>query len=382
MSLIVGIDASRNRSGGAIAHIIGILTEFNPSKHNIKEVHIWSFRSLLDQIPEYPWLIKHNPKELEKSLFKQLLWQGSSFTSELKLTGCDILFNSSAITLCRFQPMVVLSQTLISYEPGILKYYGFSIARIRFLAIHVIQNYAFRRAEGVIFLSRYAGDLIQKSCGILKNVEYIPHGVNEIFKKKRLIIDWSNQKKRAIRCVYVSDTSMYKNQWIVVKAISTLRKLGFNLTLSLVGGGKGLAQTLLDSTILELQTNEAFVDQIDFISHEFLPDLLVEKDLFIFASSCENLPITLIEGMAMGLPIACSNRGPMPEVLQDGGVYFDPENDDSIADAIEKILLSVDLRVSISMKAKSLSKKYNWTKCSNETFEFITKTYFKSNKAR
>jgi len=379
MSLIVGIDASRNRSGGAIAHIIGILIDFNPSRHNIKEVHIWSFRSLLDQLPDYPWLIKHNPKELEKSLFKQLLWQVSTFTSELELINCDILFNSSAITLCRFQPMVVLSQTLISYEPGILKYYGFSIARLRFLAIHVIQNFAFRRAQGVIFLSHYAGDLIQKSCGLFKNIEYVPHGVNEIFKKKQSIIDWPKQKERAIRCVYVSDTSMYKNQWNVVKAISILRERGFNLTLCLVGGGKGPAQTLLDNTILDLQENEVFVEQINFISHEFLPDLLIEKDLFIFASSCENLPITLIEGMAMGLPIACSDRGPMPEVLQDGGVYFDPENEDSITDAIEKILLSADLRVSISRKAKLLSQKYNWTKCSNETFEFITKTYFQSN---
>ena len=45
----------------------------------------------------------------------------------------------------------------------------------------------------------------------------------------------------------------------------------------------------------------------------------------IFASSCESSSCVLIENMASGLPIACSNRGPMPEVLKDGGVYFDPE---------------------------------------------------------
>ena len=154
MSLIVGIDASRNRSGGAKAHIIGILSECIPLKHGIKEIHIWSFCSLLDQLPNYPWLIKHNPKELEQSLFKQLLWQSPSFAREVKVANCDILFNTSAITLCRFQPMVVLSQTMISYEPGVMQYYGYGLIRFRFLVVHLIQNLAFRRANGVIFLSQ------------------------------------------------------------------------------------------------------------------------------------------------------------------------------------------------------------------------------------
>jgi len=42
----------------------------------------------------------------------------------------------------------------------------------------------------------------------------------------------------------------------------------------------------------------------------------------------------LVEAMASGLPIACSNRGPMPEVLGDAGVYFDPEDPHDIARAL------------------------------------------------
>jgi glycosyltransferase involved in cell wall biosynthesis len=380
MSLIIGIDASRNHSGGAKAHIIGILSEYDPSISGIKEVHIWSFKSLLDQLPDFPWLIKHNPLELEQSLYKQLIWQAISFSRELKEAGCNILFNSSAITLCRFEPSVALSQNLITYEPGIVKSYGYSLIRFRLLAIHILQNLSFCRANGVIFLTHYAGKVVQKSCGLLNNVRYIPHGINNGFKNVESIIDWPDQKKRPIRCIYVSYADMYKNQWVVVRALSLLRSRGFNITLELVGGGYGVAQDLLNKAIHETQTDTNFVKQIDFLVHEELPNLLAQKDLFIFASSCENLPITLIEGMAVGLPIACSNRGPMPEVLQDGGVYFDPENDKSIADCIEKIILSEDLRMAISSSARKLSERYNWKKCANETFQFIAETYLKSNK--
>ena len=60
----------------------------------------------------------------------------------------------------------------------------------------------------------------------------------------------------------------------------------------------------------------------------------------LFASSCENLPNILLETMGARLPIACSNRQPMPEILGEGGEYFDPEKSDTIYDAIIKLIHS------------------------------------------
>ena len=50
-----------------------------------------------------------------------------------------------------------------------------------------------------------------------------------------------------------------------------------------------------------------------------------QADIGVFASSCENMPNILLETMASGLPIACSKKGPIPEVLGKDGVYFDSE---------------------------------------------------------
>lgn len=102
---------------------------------------------------------------------------------------------------------------------------------------------------------------------------------------------------------------------------------------------------------------------------------LAEADLFIFASSCENMPNTLLEAMAVGLPIACSNRGPMPEVLDDGGVYFDPEDAVSIANSVEQLIKDPDLRAKIARRASQLSEQYSWSRCAEETWKFICETY-------
>jgi glycosyltransferase involved in cell wall biosynthesis len=375
----IAIDASRNRSGGAQAHLIGILSECEPAKFGIQLIHVWSYRSLLDKLPSYPWLIKHNPIALEKSLGNQLLWQAASLPNEVRSAGCDILFTTDASTLCLFKPMVVLSQDMLSYEPGVMRYFGYGLARMRLLAILFLQNLAFRRSAGVIFLTRYAGSVIQKSCGLLSRVTYIPHGVDASFKFPSENT-WTVCDGRPIECIYVSNAEMYKHQWVVVEAISLLRERGHNIKLCLVGGGEGQAQQLLQSAMDEFDTAGAFVKQLPFLSHNQLPRLLAQSDVFVFASSCENMPVTLVEAMATGLPIACSNRGPMPEVLADAGVYFDPEHADSIAKAIEQIIQIPALRLEIAKRAKDLSLQYNWKRCADETFTFIADTYLKTKK--
>jgi glycosyltransferase involved in cell wall biosynthesis len=376
----VGIDASRNRSGGAKAHLIGFLFELDPRKYNIGEIHVWAYRSLLDQLPNHPWLIKHNPAALQQSLPRQLIWQATKLASEAKFAGCDILFATDASTLCRFKPMVVLSQDMLSYEPGVMRFFGYGLARLRLLAILLLQNLAFKRANGVIFLTRYAAKVIQQYCGFLPAVACVPHGVDELFKKTQVLRSWPINGERPIRCIYVSSTEMYKHQWVVVKAISLLRVRGYDLTLTLVGGGAGPAQRLLQRAISAFDNDKSFVVQLVFLPHAQLPALLADADLFIFASSCENMPVTLIEAMAVGLPIACSNRGPMPEVLADGGVYFDPEDACSIAVAVEQIIESPKLRLAITQQARVLSQQYSWKRCAHETFAFIADTYLRSKK--
>lgn len=381
MRLTVGIDASRNRSGGAKAHLIGILSSLLvPEQHGIGEVHVWAFRSLLDLIPDRAWLVKHNPGALEQSLAKQLWWQAVHLAKEAKAAHCDLLFTTDASTLCRFKTMVVLSQDMLSYEPGVMQHFGWGYARLRLLAIMYLQNAAFCRAQGVIFLTRYAGKVIQDSCGSLRRVAFIPHGVGEAFTRTKPLAEFPAAGDRPIRCLYVSPISRYKHQWVVVRAIEMLRERGFSLQLDLVGGGDEAARNRLEKQIRNSDPDSLFVRQVGPVPQSVLPDLLADTDLFLFASSCEAMPVTLLEAMAVGLPIACSDRGPMPEVLEDAGIYFDPENPDSIARAIEKIIIDGEQRNRIARRAKELASQYSWKRCAEETFAFMAETYQLKNK--
>lgn len=366
----IGIDASRNRSGGAVAHLNGIINAFEMHS-DIREVHIWGPTSLLKLLPEKAWLHKHSPSALQKSLIWQIWWQYWTLEKEVRRIGCDILFASDASTLCNFNPLVVLSQDLLSYEPGAMKSYRWSQDRLRLEVIKRIQNRAFRRAAGVLFLTQYAKECVQSSCGNLKKTALAPHGVDEVFRAASLNSDKNfPQFGEEIKCVYVSNTEFYKHQWNVVLAIKTMRDRGFPVTLTLIGGGAGKSQSLLEATISKCD-GYSWVTQFDFLKHSELPGKLDDADIFVFASSCENLPVTLLEGMAKGMPIICSNRGPMPEVLEDGGIYFNPLDPLEIADAITKVIQYPDLRRDIRTKALQKSAEYTWNQCSRKTFTFI-----------
>ena len=88
--MILGINASRGRSGGARAHLIGILSEGDPADQGIREVHVWSYGALLDALPDRPWLVKHQAPALERSLPWQVLWErfslpGAGYVSVLAI---------------------------------------------------------------------------------------------------------------------------------------------------------------------------------------------------------------------------------------------------------------------------------------------------------
>jgi len=72
--MIVGIDASRCRSGGSKEDLIGIIENLEPEKHGITKIHLWTYKSLSNEISSYS-LVKHTPDMLEKNLCLQLWWQ-------------------------------------------------------------------------------------------------------------------------------------------------------------------------------------------------------------------------------------------------------------------------------------------------------------------
>ena len=102
---------------------------------------------------------------------------------------------------------------------------------------------------------------------------------------------------------------------------------------------------------MKFDPREEFTFLHQFATEDIL-NWLKNSDLFVFASSCENMPNTLLEAMSTGLPIACSFRGPMIEVLKDGGLYFNPEEPSSIEFAISELIKTKRLEIDANIEPR------------------------------
>jgi glycosyltransferase involved in cell wall biosynthesis len=371
----VAVDASRVRSGGGVAHLLGILSIADPTEFGIEEIHVWAYKKLLDFLPDHKWLIKHHPAELEQSLLHQSWWQGMRLGHEIKQAGCHVLFSADASTFCRFRPMVVLNQNMLAYDQGVLALFGWGKDRIQQTLMYLVQKRAFRFATASIFLTQHAAKQVQRRVGSLSRTACIPHGVAEVFKQTSAQASWPEPCERPIRCLYVSPVFEYKHQTEVVQAVKILRDKGIEIELTLVGGGGQRALRLLDQLLTQVDPDRRFIKLIEFIPNSNIAELVTRADVFVFASSCETFGIALLEAMTVGLPIACSSRSSLPETLQDGGEYFDPQEPQTIARAIEQLITDPQKRERYSLRAKELAGNYSWQRCASETWRFVVQSY-------
>lgn len=381
--MILGIDASNIRSGGGVTHLVELLYAVDPIEHGFSRVIIWSCKKTLDRLEDRPWLVKTHPDCLDKILPRRILWQRFSLSQHAEKCGCDVLFVPGGSYAGSFRPYVTMSRNLLPFEWCELRRYGFTWPALKCFILRLTQSRSFKYADGMIFLTDYAEKAVLDVTGELSGqVGIIPHGLNPRFsiepKEQKSIFEYTEENP--YRLVYVSIIDQYKHQWHVVAAVHKLRKEGIPVVLDLVGPAYPPALRRLNGALSKFDPTSQWVRYHGAIFYNDLHQIYQNADLGIFASSCENMPNILLETMAAGLPIACSDRGPMPEMLGSAGLYFDPENPDDIASAIQKYIDSPRIRTDKSKESFALSQNYSWKRCAYQTFHFlheIAKNYSK-----
>lgn len=371
---MVGIDATNLRCGGGVTHLIELLTVAEPDKHGIARVVVWGGEQTLAKLPERSWLEKVNPIALNRGLLRRTWWQRFSLSRAAYASGCSVLFVPGGSYAGNFRPMVTMSRNLLPFEWRELRRYGGSLVTLKLLLLRYSQSRSFRGADGVIFLTEYARQVVLKVTGqIAGKTTTIPHGLNPRFQIKPKDTHPSGEYTESSPCrlLYVSIIDQYKHQWHVVEAVHALRAEDLLIVLELVGPAYPPALARLQAVLARLDPEGRWVHYHGAVPYEALHSICEDADIGVFASSCENMPNILLETMAAGLPVACSNRGPMPEVLGDAGLYFDPENPDDIARALRELIDSPKLRAEKAQKSCLLSEQYSWKRCADETFGFL-----------
>lgn len=362
--LKISIDATNLKAGGGLSHLKQVSKEIF-DREDI-EVHLFGG----DWIEQVQSKNKHVFKTEFSSIFKQEFFK--KFKLPRLLKGFHIVFAPGGDFYSKNIPYVTMCRNMLVFEEKERNRFPKSFTWFRYLLLEKIQTRSFRNATGIIYISEYAKEYVESKYPELKSKKatIIYHGISDDFRQKpkqqKSIEEYS--KENPFKLLYVSIINYYKHQWNVVEAVKLLREKGYPIELELVGPIYPSLQPKMEGV---LKGTEEYITYKGKIPYEEIASSYKKADMFIFASTCENMPNILVEAMSAGLPILCSNFGPMPEILKDAGVYMDPTSVDSISANLEKILVNKENRQEIAQKAYSYSLEFSWKKTANETFDFI-----------
>ncbi len=106
------------------------------------------------------------------------------------------------------------------------------------------------------------------------------------------------------------------------------------------------------------------------ISETDLPALYSGAMAFVFPSEYEGFGLPVLEAMACGAPVVCSNTSSLPEVAGDAAIYFDPTDTTSIVKGLENILcITSKERWIYTQRSVNQAKKFSWQKTAQKTLE-------------
>ena len=98
-----------------------------------------------------------------------------------------------------------------------------------------------------------------------------------------------------------------------------------------------------------------------FVSQADLPFLYNAADMFVFPSLWEGFGFPVLEAMACGIPVACSNVASLPEIVDEAAQLFDPTDVESISQAMRFCLFPEATQISRGLKQ---ANRFSWVEAS------------------
>jgi glycosyltransferase involved in cell wall biosynthesis len=190
-------------------------------------------------------------------------------------------------------------------------------------------------------------------------VTVIPHGVEKGF----FLLD---RTKTEPYVLCVSTLHPHKNIDRLIRAYARVKR-SFRL---MFAGMRGFHAQSVDALIAELGVGES-VQLTGWISRAELYGLYARTQAFIYPSTFEGFGMPVLEAMAAGIPVACSDIPPLREVAGDAALFFDPLDEGAIAMALERIVSDEVLRRRLAEAGPLRARQFTWERAAERTLQVL-----------
>jgi glycosyltransferase involved in cell wall biosynthesis len=155
------------------------------------------------------------------------------------------------------------------------------------------------------------------------------------------------------------------------RLIQAYAKVGPRLGIPLVAVG-GHTWLCEDEIALVQQLDlERWVLRPGWFAHHALPPIYQGAAALLMPSLYESFALPVLEAMAAGCPVVTADRHGTREIAGDAALLVDPEDVDSIADGMERIVSDPELRRQQIAAGRARARELTWRRCAEQTLAVL-----------
>jgi glycosyltransferase involved in cell wall biosynthesis len=211
----------------------------------------------------------------------------------------------------------------------------------------------------VIALSDYWKDFLS-TIVIRDKISVVPNGV--------VLAEFRIEKDRrcelgipsgSIVTIFIGPIGKRKGAFDVLDAIPKVIPIVENIIFLFCGTGELTGEMEAFKELIKEERFHKYVRYVEHITGQQLRDMYLASDIFVLPSYAENLPNSMLEAMAAGLPVVVSDVGAIPEIVTDGtnGFMIRAGDVKAIAEKIVSLATDRELRNSMSKRNLELIKE-------------------------
>jgi glycosyltransferase involved in cell wall biosynthesis len=169
---------------------------------------------------------------------------------------------------------------------------------------------------------------------------------------------------------FPAHTWHHKNHRTAIEAVRLLRdRHGYDLPLVCTGEPRE-AQPQIDAQIVASGLHQR-VRFLGYRRDSEMPALYRGAACLLFPSLFEGFGLPVLEAMASGCPVVCSNTTSLPEIAGDAALLVDPNDADAVAAATHRLLTDGDLRRDLVERGLQRASDFSWERSTRATLDIL-----------
>jgi glycosyltransferase involved in cell wall biosynthesis len=213
------------------------------------------------------------------------------------------------------------------------------------------------RASKIVIAVSPSVEIHLRSLGVSPSrIRIVRNGVDHV----RFRPSSSHVESKTLHAILVGRLISNKGSLDALEGVAAARRKGRDVRLAILGDGPLLEKVRARSELIDLRGTVEILGTVSNVE-----EYLREADVLLRPSWTEGLPLAVIEALACGTPVICTDVPGNTDLIEHGinGLVYPVRDTDALSDQILRLCDDHELRNALSTSAFDSGQSYTWEKC-------------------